>query len=194
MSSAWGFLQFPTDAEERSFFMNETLNTLIHRRSIRKYKPDQVSEEQLAQILEAGTYAPTGMGMQSPVMVVVQDRPLIEKLSKMNAAAWGRDDIDPFYGAPTVVIVLADKSVRPTWLEDGSLVMGNLMNAAWSVGVDSCWIHRAREMFSSEEGQLLLKQWGLKGDLVGVGCCILGYRDCEVPAPKPRKEGYVVRV
>lgn len=173
--------------------MNETLNTLIHRRSIRKYKPEQITGEQLDQILEAGMYAPTGKGMQSPVMVVVQDKALIGKLSKMNAAVLGVDT-DPFYGAPTVVIVLADQSVRSTWLEDGSLVMGNLMNAAWSVGVDSCWIHRAREMFASEEGKALLKEWGLKGDLVGIGNCILGYRDCEVPEPKPRKEGYVVRI
>ena len=173
--------------------MNETLNTLIHRRSIRKYKPEQITGEQLDQILEAGMYAPTGKGMQSPVMVVVQDKALIGKLSKMNAAVLGVDT-DPFYGAPTVVIVLADQSVRSTWLEDGSLVMGNLMNAAWSVGVDSCWIHRAREMFASEEGKALLKEWGLEGDLVGIGNCILGYRDCEVPEPKPRKEGYVVRI
>ena len=174
--------------------MNETLRTLMERRSIRSYKPDQISEEQLQQILEAGTYAPTGKGMQSPVMVVVQDPQLIHTLSQMNAAVLGAQDMDPFYGAPTVVIVLADRSVRPTWLEDGSLVMGNLMNAAWSVGVDSCWIHRAREMFESQAGQALLKQWGLTGDLVGVGNCILGYRSCEVPQPKPRKEGYVVRV
>lgn len=174
--------------------MNETLRTLMERRSIREYKTAQISEEQLQQILEAGMYAPTGKGMQSPVMVVVQDPQLIRTLSQMNAAVLGAQDTDPFYGAPTVVLVLADRSVRPTWLEDGSLVMGNLMNAAWSVGVDSCWIHRAREMFESEAGQALLKQWGLEGDYVGVGNCILGYRDCQVPQPKPRKEGYVIRV
>ena len=174
--------------------MNETINTLLHRRSIRSYQSRQISDQELAQILEAGQFAPTGMGMQSPVMVVVQDKEMIQRLSQMNAAVLGREGSDPFYGAPTVVIVLADRSVRPTWLEDGSLVMGNLMNAAWSLGVGSCWIHRAREMFASEEGQALLKQWGLTGDLVGVGCCILGYPEGPAPQPKPRKEGYVVRV
>lgn len=172
--------------------MNEVLNCLKERRSVRKYKKEQIKESELQQILEAGTYAPTGMGMQSPVMVVVQDAEMIEKLSKMNAAVMGMDN-DPFYGAPTVVIVLADAS-RPTYVEDGSLVMGNLLNAAYSIGVDSCWIHRAREVFATEEGKALLKQWGLEGNYVGIGNCLLGYRDCELPQAKPRKENYIYRV
>ena len=173
--------------------MNDTLNTLKERRSIRQYKKEQITDEQLNQILEAGMFAPSGMGTQPAIMVVVQEEKLIQKLSKLNAKFTGNPDDDPFYGAPTVVIVLADSS-RNTYIEDGSLVMGNLMNAAYSLGVDSCWIHRAREMFESEEGQALLKEWGIQGNYVGIGNCILGYRDCEYPEPKPRKEGYVIRV
>ena len=173
--------------------MNETLKVLKERRSIRKYKKDQINEDQLNQILEAATYAPTGMGKQSPIMVVVQDEETIKELSKMNAEVTGTNS-DPFYGAPTVVVVLADRGSRPTYIEDGSLVMGNLMNAAYAVGVDSCWVHRAKEVFESERGKELLKKWGVEGDYVGIGHCILGYRDCEYPKAKPRKENYIVRV
>ena len=173
--------------------MKEALDVLKNRRSIRKYRKEQITEEQLEQILEAGTWAPTGMGKQSPVMVVVQKQELIQKLSKMNAAVMGVDT-DPFYGAPTVIVVLADKSLAGTYLEDGSLVMGNLLNAAYAVGVDSCWIHRAREVFQTEEGLALLKEWGLNENYVGIGNCILGYRDYEYPQAKPRKENYVIRV
>ena len=126
---------------------NEVLKAMKTRRSIRKYKPEQITDEQLDAILEAGTYAATGMGKQSPVIVVVQKPELIAKLSKMNAAVMGSSN-DPFYGAPTVLIVLADPEIG-TYHEDGSLVMGNLMLAAHAVGVDSCWIHRAKEEFES---------------------------------------------
>ena len=172
--------------------MNEVLNCLKERRSILKYKNEQIKDEELNQILEAGTYAATGMGMQSPIMVVVQDAETISALSKMNAAVMGAAS-DPFYGAPTVIIVLADRS-RPTYVQDGSLVMGNLMNAAYSIGVDSCWIHRAKEVFNSEEGKALLTKWGIEGDYEGIGHCILGYRDCELPQAKPRKDNYIYRV
>lgn len=110
----------------------------------------------------------------------------------MNAAVAGVNT-DPFYGAPTVIVVLADRT-RLTCLQDGALVMGNLMNAAFSVGVDSCWIHRAQEVFDSADGKALLKKWGIDGDYVGIGNCILGYRDCELPAAKPRKDNYIYRV
>lgn len=170
-------------------FANETLKTLTERRSVRAYKPEQVSEEALEQILKAGEYAPSGMGMQSAVMVVVQDEQTIRMLSRINASVMGSDG-DPFYGAPTVIVVLAD-SKRGTCVEDGSLVMGNLMNAAHAVGVDSCWIHRARETFASEEGKALLKEWGLSENYIGIGNCILGYRDCEYPEAKPRKDDYI---
>lgn len=172
---------------------NETLRNLKERRSIRSFRKEQIKEEQLDAILEAGMYAPTGMGAQSPVMVVIQNKELIKKLSRMNGAVMGNEESDPFYGAPTVIIVLADKT-RSTYREDGSLVMGNLLNAAHAVGVDSCWIHRAREVFEGPEGKALLKEWGMEGEYEGIGNCILGYRSCEYPAPKERKENYVIRV
>lgn len=172
--------------------MSEVIKCLKERRSIRKYRAEQIKEDELEQILEAGMYAPSAMGLQSPIMVVVQDQETIAKLSAMNAAVMGVHS-DPFYGAPTVVIVLAERE-RGTCVEDGSLVMGNLMNAAYSIGVDSCWINRAREVFDSEEGKALLKQWGIEGDYIGIGNCILGYRDCELPEAKPRKEHYIYRV
>ncbi len=171
---------------------NETLECLKTRRSIRKYKDTQVGEEELEAILEAGTYAPTGGGRQSPVIVVVQDPELLQKISKMNAAVVGAD-IDPFYGAPTVAIVLADKTASPSWMEDAALVAGNIMNAAHSVGVDSCYIFRAKEVFESDEGRELMKEWGLNDNYVGVANCILGYRDCDYPDPAPRKDDYIIR-
>lgn len=172
--------------------MNEIIKAMETRRSIRGYKEDMVPEELIAEVVEAGTYAATGMGKQSPVIVVVQKPELIAKLSKMNAAVMGSSN-DPFYGAPTVLIVLADPEIG-TYHEDGSLVMGNLMLAAHAVGVDSCWIHRAKEEFESAEGKELLKEWGLPENLVGIGHCILGYRDCEYPEAKERKANYIVRV
>ena len=172
--------------------MNETLQTLKNRRSVRAYLPKQIKEEELQQILEAGIYAPTGMGAQSPIVVVVQDKDTISYLSKLNAKVMGSTS-DPFYGAPTVIVVLADKN-RGTCVEDGCLVIGNMMNAAASLGVGSCWIHRAKEVFESPEGKELLKKWGIHGDYIGVGNCILGYADGELPAAKPRKENYIYRV
>ena len=164
---------------------------LKNRRSIRKYKPQQVSDEVLDQILEVGLYTPSGMNTQNTVMVAVRDKETRDQLSRMNAAVMGTDK-DPFYGAPCVVVVLVEPE-RYTAVEDGSLVMGNLMQAAYDIGLGSCWIHRARQMFESEEGKALLRQWGLREDLIGVGNCILGYAD-EEPAPKPRREGRIVKV
>ena len=173
--------------------MNETLKVLKERRSIRKYKSEQVREEELNAILEAGTWAATGKNLQSPVMVVVQDQETISYMSKLNAQIQGKPNADPFYGAPTVVVVLADGE-NYNWMADGSLVMGNLMNAAWAIGVGSCWINRAKELFDMPEGKALLRKWGLPETLRGVGNCILGYIDGEIPAPKPRKDNYIVRV
>lgn len=172
--------------------MNSTLLDLKTRRSIRKFKPEQIKDEELDLILESGTYAPTGMNGQSPIMVVLQDKETISKLSKMNAAIMGTDS-DPFYGAPTVVVVLADKS-RRTYKEDGSLVLGNLMNAAHAIGIGSCWIHRAKEEFETEEGKALLKKWGVPDGYEGIGHCILGYPDGPLPEAKPRKENYIIKV
>lgn len=172
--------------------MTQTVKDMIERRSIRAYKEEQVKEEQLQEILEAGKYAASGMGRQPVKMVVIQDKATIAQLSKMNAKIMGAD-IDPFYGAPTVIVVLADKSV-PTHYADGCLTMGNLMNAAHAVGVDSCWIHRATEEFESEEGKALLAKWGIEGEYEGIGHCILGYRNCDYPQAAARKEDMVVRI
>ena len=169
--------------------MNETIRNLMERRSIRKFKSEQIQDAALNDILEAGKYAPTGGGRQSPVMVVAQSPALVKKLSKMNAAVMGSDS-DPFYGAPTVVVVFADKN-RATHVEDGALVIGNMLNAAHALGVDSIWIHRAREVFETEEGKALMREWGLSDDYVGIGHCALGYRDCAYPEPAPRKDDYV---
>ncbi len=171
---------------------NETLKVLKERRSIRKYQAEQIKDEELNAILEAGTWAASGKGLQSAVMVVVQDAETISMLSKANAEIQGKPGADPFYGAPTAVVVLADGEAA-NWLQDGSLVMGNLMNAAHSLGVGSCWIHRAREVFETEEGKALLKKWGIEGEYIGVGNCILGYKD-EHPEMKKRKDNYVYYV
>ena len=150
--------------------------------------------ELIDRVIEAGTYAATGRGKQSPIIVAVLNKEVRDKLSRMNARIMGAaEGTDPFYGAPVVLIVLADKKM-PTHVYDGSLVMGNLMNAAHALGVDSCWIHRAREVFDSEEGKELKKQWGVPEEYIGVGHCVLGYRDCEYPTAKPRKDGFVIRV
>ena len=172
--------------------MKETLLDLKNRRSCRNYKPDQITDEELHLILEAGTFAPTGKGLQSPIMVVVQDKETISLLSKLNASVMGSDN-DPFYGAPTVVIVLADTSCS-TYREDGSLVMGNLMNAAYAIGVDSCWINRAREVFEMPEGKALLAKWGISEQYAGIGNCILGYAATPLAEAKPRKADYIIRV
>lgn len=172
--------------------MKTTLEDLKGRRSCRSYQKKQITEAELDAVLEAGTYAPTGMNRQSPILVAVQNPEMVAKLSKLNAAVMGTDN-DPFYGAPTVIIVLADKAM-PTYLYDGSCVMTNLLNAAGALGLGSCWIHRAREVFDSTEGKALLKEWGIEGDYEGIGNCILGYWEGEVPAAKPRKENYIVKV
>jgi len=173
--------------------MNETLKTLKERRSCRKYQSRQVEQEALDLILEAGTYAPTGMNRQAPVIVAVQDKETRDKIAKMNAAVMGSEN-DPFYGAPTVLVVLADPAVR-TYVYDGALVMGNLMNAAHAVGVDSCYVFRAKEVFATEEGKAMLRSWGIPENFEGIGNCILGYREeGGVKAASPRKENYIVKV
>ena len=166
-------------------------DTLLNRRSIRKYKSEQVSTELLDAVLQAGLWAPSGMNKQNTIMVAVRDKETRDQLSRMNAEVMGATH-DPFYGAPCVIVVLADPEIYPA-VENGSLVLGNLMNAAYEAGLGSCWIHRAQQMFASEEGKELLKKWGLKETLVGVGNCILGYPD-EDPAPKARVEGRIVKV
>ena len=172
--------------------MSEVINNMKTRRSIRKYKPDMIPEDVLNRIIEAGTYAATGMGKQSPIIIAVTNKEIRDKFSKMNAEIMGVDS-DPFYGAPVVLIVLADKS-RPTYVYDGSLVMGNLMLAAHAEGIGSCWIHRAKEEFESAEGQEILKDLGIEGEYEGIGHCVLGYVDGEYPATHPRKDNWVYYV
>jgi len=174
--------------------MNNAIDMIMNRRSVRSFKEEMLPREVLEKILEAGTWAATGMNRQSPIILAVTNKALRDRLSAMNAQilnAAGRDGSrDPFYGAPVVLVVLADKNV-PTCIHDGSLVMGNLMLAASELGVGSCWIHRAKETFESEEGKAILRELGVEGDYVGVGNCVLGYPLGELPAAKPRKEKYV---
>ena len=173
--------------------MNETLKTLETRRSVRSFDPERMpSDEIIAQIVKTGEYAPTGKGMQSPRIVVVTNRAVRDRLSQLNAEVLGTQ-ADPFYGAPVIIVVLADRE-RPTYKYDGSLVMGNLMNAAHALGLGSCWIHRAREVFDSPEGKQLLADWGIEGDYEGIGHVALGYTLKEPPAPKPRKDNYTIWV
>ena len=171
--------------------MNTDLLTLMEtRRSVRSFKPDMIPSDVIDQIIKAGTYAATGMNRQSPIIIAVTNKEMRDRLSRMNAKIMGSDK-DPFYGAPVVLIVLAKKEA-PTHVYDGSLVMGNLMLAAASLGLGSCWINRAKEEFESDEGKALLRQWGIEGDWVGVGHCILGY-PAEEPRPAaPRKPDYIV--
>lgn len=169
--------------------MNEVMNSLLTRRSCRAYKPDAIPQDVLDRILEAGTYAPTAMGLQSPIILCVTNKEMRDRLSKMNAAVMNGTN-DPFYGAPVVLVVLADRSVGP-YLYDGSLVMGNLLNAAHAEGLGSCWIHRAKEEFETEEGKQILRDLGIEGDYEGIGHCILGYESAPCAEPKPRKEKYV---
>ncbi len=170
--------------------MNETLQTIISRRSIKKYKSDPVPKELVDKIVEAGTYAATGRNLQSPIILAVTNKNLRDKLSRINAEVMGATG-DPFYGAPCVLVVLADRGLSSNYIYDGSLVMGNLMLAATSLGLGSCWIHRARETFELPEGKEILKSLGIEGDFVGIGNCVIGYADGVPPVAKPRKDGWV---
>jgi hypothetical protein len=164
---------------------------LLTRRSVRKYSDRPVEDEKLDKVLTAGLYAPTGMNNQAPILVAVRDKETRDRLSRMNAAVMGASG-DPFYGAPCVIVVLSDPE-RMTWVEDGSLVLGNLMNAAHSLGLGSCWIHRAKECFDTPEGKALLRAWGVPENYRGVGNCILGYA-AEEPEAKPRKSGRIIKI
>ncbi len=170
--------------------MNETVKNLVTRKSCKSFKPEHVSKAEIEDIVAAGLNAPTGMNTQSPKFVVVQDDEMVKLLSKLNADV-GHFPIDPFYGAKDVIVVLAEK--KATYIYDGSLAMGNLMNAAWSMGIGSRWIHRAKEVFDSEEGKALLKKWGIEEDVEGIGFCILGYADekKEKTEIKPNRVYYV---
>lgn len=176
--------------------MNNIIENLITRRSIRKFKKEIPSDEVLEEICKAGSYAPSGMNSQECKIVLIKNKNIISELSKLNAKyLWSThpEHADPFYGAPVIAIVFADTTIK-TYLQDGSLVMGNLMNAAHALNVGSCWIHRAKEMFEDEIGKAYLKQWGLNEKLEGIGVCILGYSDMVLPAPPPRKENFIITI
>ena len=170
---------------------NTAMENLLTRRSVRQYTAEIPPMEVIEEICKAGTYAPTGMNKQSPIIIAVTNKEMRDSLSRLNARVLGNDSIDPFYGAPVVLVVLADKDTSYTYLEDGSLVMGNLMNAAHAKGLGSCWIHRAKEVFETEEGKQILADLGIEGNYVGIGNCILGYVDGDYPEAKPRKENWV---
>ena len=171
--------------------MNETLKTLEERRSCRNFKPDMITDEELNAVIKAGTYAPTGMGKQSPIIIAVTNKEMREKLVEENRKIGGwPEGKDPFYGAPVILIVLANKEV-PTHVYDGSLVMGNLLNAAESLGLGSIWIHRAKEEFESDFGKNFLKELGIEGEYEGIGHCALGYMAEEKREPLPRKDNYI---
>ena len=167
----------------------DAMQAMLTRKSIKKYKPDMVPKEMIEQIIEAGLNAPSGLNKQSPIILAVTDKQVRDELSKLNA---GKDPFfraDPFYGAPVVLVVLADKSMH-TYLYDGSLVMENLQLAAHALGLGACWIHRAKETFEQPEGKALLAKLGIEGDYEGIGNCIVGYSDID-PEKKPRKENRV---
>lgn len=170
----------------------EFLDLLLTRRSVRAYKPDPVPTALLEEVLRAGTYAPTGGGRQSPVLVAVTDKATRDEISRLNAAVMGKDT-DPYYGAPVLVLALADPA-SSTWVEDASCALENMMLAAHALGLGSVWVHREREIFDSEAGKALLRAWGLPETLRGVGSIALGYASGPAPAPAPRKDGYIVRV
>ena len=174
--------------------MNEVIKNIETRRSVRKFKDDMIPQEIIEQIAEAGTYAPTGKNRQSPIIIEVKNKEIRDKLSKINAKIMGKDEsFDPFYNAPVVLIVLADRN-SPTYIYDGSVVMQNLMLAAHSLGIGSCWIHRAKETFELPEGKEIIKELGIKGDYEGIGNCVLGYIDGEEPKATPRKENYIYKI
>ena len=173
--------------------MNEAIRNLMNRRSIRSYEARPVHDELLDIVLSAGIHAPSGMNTQGVRLVAVRDPEPVALMSKLNGAVMGVDS-DPFYGAGCVVVVLADPEIYGGWVEDGALALGNMMNAAHALGLGSCWIHRARQVFDSPEGKALLRKWGLPEHLRGVGNCILGYPACDHPSPAPRKEGRILKI
>ncbi|MBQ2662916.1 MAG: nitroreductase [Clostridia bacterium] len=171
--------------------MSEVMNVIKERRSIRKFKPDMVPKDAINEIIEAGLYAASGMGMQAPIVVAVTNKETRDKISEMNRKIGGwQEGFDPFYGAPVILIVLANKEAA-TYVYDGSLALGNMMLAAHNLGVGSIWIHRAKEEFESEEGKAILYDLGIEGDFEGIGHLALGYADCENPDAQPRKENRV---
>lgn len=173
---------------------NEALEVLKNRRSIRSFKPEQISAEVLNVILEAGTYAPTSGGLQQPVIVAVQNPEYVKKLDQLNGKILaGDENTHPYYGAPTIILVLAPvDGFAP--VEDGSLIAGNLLNAAYAAGAGGCWIHRTKEMFETPEGKEMLAEWNIPANMMGVASIALGYPDCGLPEAAGRKKDYITVV
>ena len=167
---------------------NNFMQIIKTRRSCRHYRDEQVDDQLLHTVMEAGTYAPTGHGTQDPQIVAVQNPALKQRLAALNAQIMGVDS-NPYYDAPTYLLVFASKD-NPNAFQDGSCVLENMMLAAHAVGLGTCWIHREREMFETEEGKQLLKEWGIPENVIGVGALAIGYPDGEPSPAKPRKEGY----
>ena len=172
--------------------MVDILDTIISRRSVKKYKSDMVKKELIDKVIKAGTYAPSGRNRQAGTIIAITNTEVRNDISKIIADFRGVD-IDPFYNAPAVIVVFADKN-HPTYLEDGSLVLGNLMTEAFSIGVDSCWIHRAKQMFETEKGRAYARAHGIPDDYVGIGNCVLGFKEGNLPECKPRREGRIIKV
>lgn len=171
----------------------EALEVLKNRRAIRAFKPEQITEEELNTVLEAGTYAPTGAGTQGVQIVAVQSPENVAALDALNAKVLNNPNAHPYYGAPTIILIFETEACVTHEL-DGAAVCTNLLNAAYAAGLGSCWIHRCRQMFELPEGKALLKQWNLPETLTGVASIALGYADCEQPVAKPRKADYIVKV
>ena len=172
---------------------NEVLQAIEARRSCRSYEERQILPEELSAVTRAGTWAPTGMGRQAVKIVVVQDKDTVAKLERMNAVVLGNPDAHPFYGAPTVLVVFADSTV-PTHVPDGSLVLGTMLLAASSIGLGSCWVNRAKEVFEMPEAREILRKAGIGDEYIGIGHCILGYVCGDKPAAHPTRDGRVFRI
>jgi len=171
--------------------MSRVMDVLKDRRSIRKFKPDMLPKEAINEIIEAGLYAASGMGKQSPIVIAVTNKEVRDRIMAQNRAIGGwKEDFDPFYGAPVILIVLANKEAA-TYVYDGSLMLGNMMTAAQNLGIGSIWIHRAKEEFESEEGKAMLHELGIEGEYEGIGHLAIGYADCDNPEAHPRKENRV---
>lgn len=172
--------------------MNDTIKTLLERRSIRKFKAEQIKDEELELVIKTGLYAPTAKGEQPWLIIAVQNKEELETLARMNAAVLGTTG-NNYYDPPTIILVLAKADAREP-VCDCSLAIGNMLNAAHALGLGACWINREKEMFESEEGKALLKKWGVEGDYIGVGGFSLGYPDGEIPKAKPRRENTVLYI
>ena len=171
--------------------MNDVIKAMKERRSIRSFKPDMPAEADIEQILEAGLYAPSGMGKQSVITVAVTNKEIRDKLAADNCRIGGwKEGFDPFYGAPVILIVLAKKGSF-TCVYDGSLVIGNMLLAAHSLGLGSIWVHRAKEEFWLPEYKFILEKLGIEGEWEGIGHCAVGYIDGDIPSPAPRKKNRV---